>query len=454
MGERPSGAVMGHQRDAADSDGAFATTLEDILAYGHEVIPGQSLSVGSSKPFREILNYHLTVRNPRQRLLRTSARFYLPGAVARFVWMMAANDRLMDIEFYFGPRITPFSDDGVLVPGSSYGHRMLQPEPGLDQLAAVIKRLKVDPGTRRAAIAVYQAEDAVRESRDIPCTFGLFFHIRDEALHASVIMRSNNALTLLLYNLFEFSLLAEAVAAELRQPLGTLSHTALSMHIFGDGYERAQQLLDRPDKPTSNPVPAIPYGDSAAETPMAQIKALVRLEAEARHAAAGFAPANFDEWLRRGDDQLIPYWQQFYLLLLLHMASKYKLRFALDQIEQRLTPPWKEALDPTIFRPLGEVVPRPTQADLLERPVGSLTVMQSPNTTFRNRLRSFQRRVIAKSGEVQARGEPPIAIDELFQLQTVLIGSLDEAEPLAASSVDAEVTDEEITQALNALRAR
>ena len=52
----------GLRRETIDSEEAFSGTLEDVLARGQEVVPGESLSVGSQRPFKEILNYHLLIR--------------------------------------------------------------------------------------------------------------------------------------------------------------------------------------------------------------------------------------------------------------------------------------------------------------------------------------------------------------------------------------------------------
>ena len=175
---------------AEDADAGFAETLRAVLASGMEGTAGASLSVGSGKQSKEILNFTCVLTQPRSRLPHNPARkLNLPAAIARFVWMMAGSDRLADIAFY-EPKVSFFSDDGIAVPGSSYGQRILRSRPGLNQLESAIARLKQDPSSRRAAISIYHPEDAVRESRDIPCAFGLFFHVREGVLIATTLMRS------------------------------------------------------------------------------------------------------------------------------------------------------------------------------------------------------------------------------------------------------------------------
>ena len=123
--------------------------------------------------------------------------------------------------------------------------------------------LRTNPTSRRAAISVYRAEDLARSSRDIPCLFGLMFHVRSGMLRPTVLMRANNAFGLLPYNLFEFSLLAEVVAAELALPLGPLIHNVISMHVYEPDFEAATSLDRWVDKKSSGTaLPRMPCSPS------------------------------------------------------------------------------------------------------------------------------------------------------------------------------------------------
>jgi thymidylate synthase len=343
---------------ASDADAAYAETLSRVLDHGDVVTGGESLSVGAGKNSHELLNYSVVLSNPREKLIFNEARhIYLPSAVARFVWMMAGSDRLADIAFY-EPKVKSFSDDGIAVPGSSYGQRIMRARPGLNQLEAVIGRLTEDPQSRRAAISVYQPEDAVRSSCDIPCTFGLSYHIRQGKLYATTLMRSNNAFLLLPYNIFEFSLLAEAVAAELNIPLGGLTHYALSMHIYEHEVAKSREVISGYNHLPGvkrNPVPEIPAGSK----PLEQIKNLVILEAELRHASEGLTGSNIEEWLAKAEGKLDSYWKQFYYLLLLHVVSHkcgllrsdlVQRSIALETLEFVIEEPWKSYLAEGTFR--------------------------------------------------------------------------------------------------------
>jgi hypothetical protein len=153
-------------KSAAD---AFVKTLEIVRDRGISVPADESMSVGAKQPTRELQNFTVCIEDARCRLIRSPKySTSLVSSVARFVWMMAGNNRLADIVFY-EDKANSFSDDGLTMPGSNYGMRMLQPRPGLNQLAGVISELQEHPSSRRAMVSIFHPEDATRQkSADIP----------------------------------------------------------------------------------------------------------------------------------------------------------------------------------------------------------------------------------------------------------------------------------------------
>ncbi len=341
--------LAGNSGVVGNADEAYVETLKLVLDRGQVLkASADTRSTGAGQVTKEIMNSTLSIENPIERLVFNPARkINLPAAVARFVWMMAGSDRLADIAFY-EPKVKRFSDDGVSVPGSNYGERMLQPRPGLNQLVSVIERLRKDPASRRAAVAIYHPEDAARESRDVPCTFGIFYHIRGGALYSTTVMRSNNAFNLLPYNLFEFSLLAEAVARELGIDFAGLTHQAISMHVYERDFQKAQEVVEAwamGQDGSGYKVPAMPE----TPKPLSQIRELVILEAQLRHGSAAISSTNIEEWIKRGSDSLAEYWNQYFLLLLTHVVRANEDGDALAAIEAYLEEPWCSYLPKETF---------------------------------------------------------------------------------------------------------
>ena len=297
-------------------DNVFRSLLRDILETGQQVNAGESLSVGSNQTTYEILNYSFSLPNPRDRLLfNPKRRLNLTAAIGRFTWMMSGSDLLSGIEFY-DPKARNFSDDGVTVPGSSDGARLLRPQPRLNQIDNVIKLLKEDASTRRAAVTIYRAEDAGRESRDIPCTMGLVFNVRSGGLHATTLMRSNNAVRVLPYDLFLFSLLSEIVASAVGVPLASYHHFAVSMHIYEKDLALAREILDQPPLERTIMAP-MPLG-----TALAEIEKLIKFETELRSSYTMLDENKVKEWRERIEQEFSNYWQEFARVLLLNALRK------------------------------------------------------------------------------------------------------------------------------------
>lgn len=288
---------------------AHVVTVRDLRKHGQRLAEGDDQRGASS----ELLAYTTGMANPLARIsISEGWPLNTLGAVARFVWLLAGSDRLEDIAYY-EPRVRSYTDDGLTVPGSSYGKRLFNSAPGTDQIAGVVKELKNNPASRRAAAVVWLPEDAVRKSNDIPCTFGLFFHVREGGLVMTTVMRSNNAVTLLPYNFFEFSMLGEIVAAELDVPFVRYVHWAASMHIF-DQMSAAGDKLSDIKTPEALEMPTMPRGDA-----LRQGFLLAEFEAKLRHAGS---IDEAQELAVSARAKLGPYWSALFDVLLSYGLAK------------------------------------------------------------------------------------------------------------------------------------
>lgn len=298
------GLVVVHAGDLpVDADAAVYYTLSDILRDG--------LTTGTAGDGQcELIGYQTGLAHPLARITVHAARpLNITSAIARFVWMVAGSDRLADIAFY-EPKVMDYSDDHLTVPGSDYGRRIMQPRPGLNQLTGVVVRLRENPNSRRAATVIWSSEDAVRQSNDIPCAFGTFYHIRQESLVATTIMRSNNAFLLLPFNIFEFSLLAEMVASELGVPFRTYLHWSASMHVLNCESDKARALVYSGPS-ASREMPAMP----SEVSPLAQAQLLAIHETRLRYSSSR------DEALGVRDSAAVdlhPYWLAFFDVLAIY----------------------------------------------------------------------------------------------------------------------------------------
>ncbi len=283
---------------ASSSHELYRRTLQALLV-GEEVSSVQQKNtIGSAwgtreRPTRELRYVNLILENPRDRIVN-ALEFSFEHAIPRLLLSTLSDEIRLDVMEYYNPKAAEFCDDGKTIP-TNYGYRMRHFN-GTDQIQLVIKQFKEDPHTRRAIIHVHAVGD--HEKRYAPCIDSLHFLIRDGALECQAFWRSENALTLLPYNLFEFTMLQDLIASELKIPVGCFVQTVTSLHYYLEDHDRLEKnLLDMETR--SNPLPMAPIPSHSLK----QVALLRRLEEELRldHRKTSAWDALSDYWQDIGD---------------------------------------------------------------------------------------------------------------------------------------------------------
>lgn len=213
------------------------------------------------KPIRELIAASFTLADPRNRLITSPARAVNYGfAVGELCWYIR-GDHDLETMLYYNKRMGQFSDDGKTI-NSAYGSRIFNPIYGVcppgkfidhpGQFDLVIEELKSDPDSRRAVMHINQPRDLGRAvgagSKDVPCTMSLQLLIRDRKLHMHVLMRSNDVVWGLPYDVFSFTCLQEAFLYMLQEKgvpvddLGSYHHTAGSLHVYDTHFSLAKEV--------------------------------------------------------------------------------------------------------------------------------------------------------------------------------------------------------------------
>ncbi len=291
--------------------------INDVVrqAIGHVLTNGltytsSDLSMNKGSPICEAFNTHATWTNPRRRMYVGSLKaqpFRIGLAVARVFYLLSGSNQLAPISFYTAG-VTRFSDDGITIPGSSYGHRIF----GLDETGGQFERvadlIKTRPDTKRGEIVIYWPHDAGRQSNDIPCVSNIVFMPRNDILHMTLQMRANDALKLLPYNLFEFSILMECMSAQAGLKLGNLHHTAVSLHLRGQDIDLVKEISGSAESPS---MPNITTFSNSMRIELVEIEQLIRTQI----AHQGVEPAW--EWYKQIKGTFEPLWQDLIGVLLL-----------------------------------------------------------------------------------------------------------------------------------------
>lgn len=213
-------------------------------------------SVGSrwgmkDRPTKELRYVTLVLENPRDRILSTSF-FSLKDVVPRALLCTLTDTIDLETIGFYNPKVREFSDDGKTIT-SNYGSRIRRLH-GINQIDEIVRLLKKDKNSRRAVIHVHNIGDS--EIKYAPCIDSIHFLIRNDLLECHSFWRSENALTLLPTNIFEFTMLQELIATQLDVDVGRYVHTVSSLHYYLEDEDRLLRTIHE----LSHSSPATPMG--------------------------------------------------------------------------------------------------------------------------------------------------------------------------------------------------
>jgi thymidylate synthase len=249
--------------------------LDDLLRKVlRKLLASKNRSTATRGPARELVGVLLKLERPLARLSRSETRGRAFSCLGEFLWYLSGDNQLDFIHHYI-PAYDRESEDNKTVYGG-YGPRIFN-QRGHNQLENVIALLRKHPGSRRAVIQLFNAEDlGTPRHREIPCTNTMQFLVRDNKLHLITTMRSNDAYMGLPHDIFCFTMLQEVMARTLGVDVGAYQQCVGSLHLYDRDQAKAQQYIDEGFQ-SIVPMPAMPSGD-----PWSSIKTLLNVEARIR----------------------------------------------------------------------------------------------------------------------------------------------------------------------------
>ncbi len=225
----------------------------------------------------------------------------------------------MDFIQPYVPEYKKDADEGIL--HGAYGPRLFAMRGNVDQLKNVTALLKGNPGSRRAVVQLFNAEDIAAAHKEIPCTTTLQFHLRDGQLHLSATLRSNDAYWGLPHDVFCFTMIQEMMARRLGVDLGEYYQYVGSMHVYIDYLEKVGEYLAEGYQKAVE-MPPMPAGD-----PFLLVPDLLKAEDQIRHGEAVVASEVVSE----------NYWADIVRLLQVFWATDHSGR--LDELKAEFVNP-------------------------------------------------------------------------------------------------------------------
>lgn len=192
-------------------------------------------SAPRGQKIREFLGVTLKVLDGRYNIMQNDVRqLNYKFMVAEWLWIWFGLEDVKTIGHY-NKSIIPFSDDGLKFNGA-YGPQVVKQWPN------IVGLLQRDLDSRQAVIQIYQTPE--KPTKDVPCTLSVQFFVRDGRVHTIVCMRSSDIWLGLPYDFFNFSMLANILAAQLNVDVGPVTYHLGSSHLYERDWKKAETLLE------------------------------------------------------------------------------------------------------------------------------------------------------------------------------------------------------------------
>ena len=237
---------MSYYLIAENIDDAWETLMEEL--YNQRDI--LHLNSRDGVVVGELLNTCITITDPTRCILKSKSRkMPIRYAVGELLWYLSGSNKVSDIGLY-SKVWNDLTDNGKSV-NSAYGYRIFN-KYGFNQFDYVYRLLKEHPDSRQAVIHIKDPVDYIdKPTKDVPCTIALQYFIRDDKLHATTYMRSNDIWTGFPYDVFSFTAMQIILAFQLGVGIGDYTHISGSTHLYErNAFSYAENLKESIDNDT------------------------------------------------------------------------------------------------------------------------------------------------------------------------------------------------------------
>jgi thymidylate synthase len=214
---------------------------------------------------KECLNVILQLNNPYSNLFKCSndKKLTLPTGYTKKEIILYLNSTTKVSEFakasnFWNNIVNP---DGETI-NSAYGNLIFNPslDDGRSQFDWAFDCLKNDKDSRQAFMRYNNTNHQFDKVKDLPCTFIQIFHIRNNKLDSTIMMRSNDIILGLLHDVPSFTLFQHLMYLRLKEiypdlEMGKYTHLANSLHLYESGFEMTEKRLNNTLEENGIPMP-------------------------------------------------------------------------------------------------------------------------------------------------------------------------------------------------------
>ena len=246
---------------------AYKKLLEILLDWPEYVTAPRNQKI------HEFQNFSLEITNPVSCLFENERRSsQLKYISAELLWYLVGDNKAEFISHFSKFWKTIQNSDGTV--NSAYGHLIFKERYNptqMNQWQWCYESLAKDKETRQAIMHFNKPWHQFSENKDFVCTMYSNFLIRDNKLHMTVHMRSNDAILGLPTDIPFFVILQLNMWNLLRElypdlEIGTYTHIVNSMHLYERNHELVKEMLEHSFKPMDLPKDAEKLISSEGDT--------------------------------------------------------------------------------------------------------------------------------------------------------------------------------------------
>lgn len=198
---------------------------------------------------REIRDCSMEIEDPMQNIYTNKFRSSpLKYIAAEILWYFSGTNNPTYIENYASLWKNLHNEDGTV--NSAYGSLLFSEynEHGFTQYDWMIQSLLKDKDSRQAFMHFNKPQHQFLENKDQVCTLQALFHIREDKLHMTLTMRSNDVIYGFMTDWAFFSILQYHTYLILKNwyptlEMGSYTHISHSMHLYERHYDMVKNMV-------------------------------------------------------------------------------------------------------------------------------------------------------------------------------------------------------------------
>lgn len=223
----------------------YLDLLREVLEEG--VVRDDRTGTGTRSLFGRQLRYDLADGFP----VLTTKRLHLRSIIVELLWFLR-GDTNIDFLHRHGVSIwDEWADEhGDLGPvyGSQWRSWPTRDGRSIDQIAAVIERIRSEPTSRRLIVSAWNVAEV--DSMALPPCHTLFqFYVAGGRLSCQLYQRSGDLFLGVPFNIASYSLLLMMVAQACGLEAGEFVHTFGDAHLYSNHVDQAREQLTREPRP-------------------------------------------------------------------------------------------------------------------------------------------------------------------------------------------------------------